>query len=110
MYGLLSTTYALQIAFYIPHTYYYQHMNFPTTLRHKKTHMIINSSIDIRSDLVLFNYFLTPQQIPIAYVILLVLQQTHPISCLIFLFKRDRSNLLPLSFVNLLNVGSNCFF
>jgi hypothetical protein len=36
MSGLLSTTYALQIAFYIPHTYSYQHMNFPTTLQHKK--------------------------------------------------------------------------
>jgi hypothetical protein len=44
--------YALQIAFYIPHTYSYQHMNFPTTLQHKKTQLIINSSNDIISDLV----------------------------------------------------------
>jgi hypothetical protein len=94
MSGLLSTTYALQIAFYIPHTYSYQHMNFPTTLQHKKTQLIINSSNDIISDLVFFNYFLTPQQIPIASVILFLLQQTHPISCLIFLLKTNRSNLL----------------
>jgi hypothetical protein len=85
-------------------------MNFSTTLQHKKTQLIINSSTDIRSDLVLFNYFLTPQHIPIASVILLLLQQTHPISCLIFLLKRDRSNLLAHSFVYLLSVGSNCYF
>jgi hypothetical protein len=99
MSGLLSTTYALQIAFYIPHTYSYQRMNFPTTLQHKKTQLIINSSNHIRSDLVFFNYFLTPQQIPIAFVILFLLQQTHPISCLLFLLKKDRSNLLAHSFL-----------
>jgi hypothetical protein len=142
MSGLLSTTHGLQIAFYVPHTYSYQHMNFPTTLQHKKTQLIINSSNDIISDLVFFNYFLTPQQIPIASVILFLLQQTHPISCLIFLLKtnrsnllahsfllfcyslqqthpiscfifwlkRDRSHLLAHSFINLLSVGSNCFF
>jgi hypothetical protein len=106
---LLSTTYALQTAFYIPHTYRYQHMNFPITLQNKKTQLIINTSTEIRSDLVLFNYFLTPQQIPIASIVLLLLQQTHPISCLIFLLKKDRSNLLTHSFVNLFSVGSNFF-
>jgi hypothetical protein len=109
MYGLLPTTCALQTTFYIPHTYYYQHMSFPTTLQHKKTQFIINSSIHIRLDLVLFNYILTPQQIPITYVILLFLKQTHPISSLIFLLKRDRSNLLVHSFVYLLTVGFDCF-
>jgi hypothetical protein len=103
---LLSTTYALQTAFYIPLTYCYQHMNFPITLQNKKTQLIINTSTEIISDLVLFNYFLTPQQISIASVILLLLQQTHPISCLIFSLKRDRSNLLAHSFVNLFSVGS----
>jgi hypothetical protein len=78
MYGLSSTTYALQTAFYILHTYSYQHMNFPTTLQHKKTQLLINSSTDIRFDLVLFYYFFTPQQILIASIILLLLQQTHP--------------------------------
>jgi hypothetical protein len=50
MYALSPTTCALQIALYIPHTYYYQHMSFPTILQHKKTQLIINSSINIRFD------------------------------------------------------------
>jgi hypothetical protein len=50
--------------------------------------LIINSSTDMRSDLVLFNYFLTLQQIPIASVIFLLLQQTHPIASLIFLLEK----------------------
>jgi hypothetical protein len=62
---------------------------FPNYIATEKTQLIINSSTDIRSDLVLFNYFLISQQIPIASVILLLLQRTHPISCLIFLLKRD---------------------
>ncbi len=90
MFGLSFTTYALQIVFYISHTYYYQHMNFPNTLQHKNTQLNINSSTDIRSNLVLFNYFLTPQQIPIAFVILLLLQQTHPISCFISFLKKKQ--------------------
>ncbi len=109
MFGLSSMIYALQIAFYISHTSWYQHMNFPTTLQDKKIQLIINSSINIRFNLVLFNYFFISQQIPIAFIILLLLQQTHLISYLIFLLKRDRSNLLAHSFVNLLNVGSNYF-
>jgi hypothetical protein len=52
VYMLLPTTCALQIAFYIPHIYCYQHMSFPTTLQHKQTQLMINSSIDIR-----FNWF-----------------------------------------------------
>jgi len=110
MSGLLSTTHALQTAFDIPHTLLLPTYEFPDSIATQKTQLIINSFTEIRSDLVLFNYFLTPQQIPIAFVILLLLQQTHPIYCLIFLLKRDRSNLLAHSFVNLLNVRSKCFF
>jgi hypothetical protein len=50
VYMLSTTTCALQIALYIPHTYYYHYMNFPGTLQHKKTELIINSSIDIKFD------------------------------------------------------------
>ncbi len=50
MYVLSPTTCALQIALYISHIYYYKHMSFPTTLQHKRTQLIINSSIDIRFD------------------------------------------------------------
>jgi len=50
LYMLSPTTCALQIALYIPHTYYYQYMSFPATLQHKKTELIINSSIDIKFD------------------------------------------------------------
>ncbi len=46
----------------------------------QKKNLIINLSTDIRSDFVLFNYFLTLQQIPIAFVNFLLLQQTHPIN------------------------------
>ncbi len=83
-------------------------MSFPTTLQHKKTELIINSFIDIKFDLVIFNYFLTPQQILIAFIILLILQQTHIIFSFIFLLKK-RYSLLVHSFVYLFIVESNCF-
>jgi hypothetical protein len=66
------------------------------TRKKRKKHLIINSSTDIKSDLVLFNYFLTLQQIPIASVIFLHLQQTHPIASLIFLLWRERDPIVYL--------------
>ncbi len=108
MFGLSFTTYALQIAFYISHTYCYQHMNFPDTLQHKNTQLIINSSTDIRSDLVLFNYFLIPQQIPL--LLLFCCSCNRPTQFFVLFFtKKKRSNLLVHSFVNLLSARSNCF-
>jgi hypothetical protein len=101
MYGLSSTN--LCVAFYILHTYCYQHMNFPTTFQHKKTQLIINSSTDIRFDLVIFYYFFTPQQIPIAFIILLLLQQTHPFFVLFF-YSKEIYLLIPSLIYSVLNL------
>ncbi len=54
---------------YIFHIVYYcQRMNFPTTLQHKKTQLIINSIAEIRSGLVLFNYFSLHSRSPLLLI------------------------------------------
>ncbi len=107
VYALSPTTCALQIALYIPHTYYYQHMSFPTTLQNKETQLIINSSIDIRFDwfLQLFFHSTTNPN----YLCYFATFATYPPNFIfLFLLKRNRSNLLAHSLVYLLIIESNC--
>jgi hypothetical protein len=108
MYELSPTTCALQIAYYIPHTY------FTTSIwvsqlhcNTKKSQLIINSSIDIRFDrfsLVIFSLHNISQ--------LLMLFCYFCNRCtqffLIFLLKTNRTNLLAHSFVYLLTIGFYC--
>jgi len=89
------------------HTYYYQHMSFSTTLQHKKTHLIINSSIDIRFDwlsLIIFSLYNKSQ-----LLMLFCYFYNRPTQFfLIFLFNKNRSNLLAHSFVYLLTIKFDC--
>jgi hypothetical protein len=107
MYALSPTTCALQIAFHIPHTYYYQHMSFPTTLQHKKTQLIINSSIDIRFDwfsLIIFSLHNRSQLLMLFYYFC-----NRPTQFVfLFLLQRNRSNLLADSLLYLFTVGFDC--
>jgi hypothetical protein len=67
-YYLCTANYILYSQYLLPT---YEFPNYIAT--QKKTQFIINSFTRIRFDFVLFNYFLTPQLIPITYVILLFL-------------------------------------
>ncbi len=101
VYMLLPTTCALQIAFCIPFIYYYQHMSFPTTLQHKKTQLIINSSIDIRFNwfsLIIFSLHNKSQSLMLFCYF--CNKPTH--FFLLFLLKKKRSSLLAHSLVCLL--------
>ncbi len=53
-----------------------------------KGKFFFKASTDIRFDLVIFNYFLTLQHIPIAFIILLLSQHTHLVFIIIFLLNK----------------------